>query len=170
MNNDLKPCPQCAEMIKAEAIKCRYCGSACRPNEMTAGQPQPMTSKQKSPWKWGCLIAAGIAILLLILLVLAGSEPIIDSSSLAAFRESSGEVVEYIGELAQELNLEDKQFKGTLTAADRERYADLERAVNQLIILVSYGQGEDVQALDGMNPEEVIRYFKKKEEGKGQLR
>lgn len=28
---DLRKCPQCAEMIKSEAIKCRFCGSEIEP-------------------------------------------------------------------------------------------------------------------------------------------
>ena len=163
-----KRCPQCAEVIKAEAVKCRYCGSDCRSDKMTAEKPQPAAIKRKSPWKLGCLIVVGVFALLLILFMLGGGEPTIDCSSQDAFRESSGEVIEYIEEEAKEL-LEDaqqKEFKGIDTSADKKRFEDLKRAINNLIILVGYGQGEQVQVLDGMTPEEVVQYFKKQEEEK----
>lgn len=84
---DDKPCPRCAEMIKAKAAVCRFCG-----HEMELGQPQaaPAVSeqaifdsmfrrqrpsggpKQYSPAAWtfqGCFGCLGAALVILLLLI-----------------------------------------------------------------------------------------------------
>lgn len=149
-----KRCPQCAEVIKAEAVKCRYCGSDCRSDKMTAEKPQPAAVKRKSPWKLGCLIVVGVFALLLILFMLGGGEPTIDCSSQEAFRKSTEEVIECIANF--EAGLEERQYNDTLTADEKARI----RAIHNLRDMVKYSQSRDaVQHLDGMTPEEVIKYF-----------
>ncbi len=90
-----------------------------------------------------------------------GNEPIMDCSSRDAFQESCVDVIAYLAEEGKEL--EAKEFTGTFTDADWERVKDLDRAVNRLGILAIYGNGEDVQELDGMTPDEVVIYFKQQE-------
>lgn len=151
-----KRCPQCAEVIKAEAVKCRYCGSDCRSDETTAGKPQP-AAKRKSPWKLGCLVVAGVVALLLILFMLADGGPAIDCSSQEAFRESSEEVAECIANYEGGFDgFEKRKYNETLTEDNKARI----RAIMGLRDLINYARNEEaVQDLDSLTPEEVIKYF-----------
>ena len=55
-----RPCPACGWEIRAEAIKCRYCGS-----------PVAQASPMQREACWLCRIAAGLCILLLLAGVVA---------------------------------------------------------------------------------------------------
>lgn len=155
-----KRCPQCAEVIKAGAVKCRYCGSDCRSDKMTAEKPQPAAVKRKSPWKLGCLIVVGVFALLLILFMLGGGLAL-DGSSLEDFKESCTEVRQYIIEnYREEVDmLSSKKARGILSYAETKRLETLERTIKMLDVLTLVADENDLKKMDGMTPEEVIEYY-----------
>jgi hypothetical protein len=62
-SDDLRKCPECAELIKREARKCKHCGSQVEPlhaqqkaSEVTAGDDRlpPLGTKQQPEHYWEC--------------------------------------------------------------------------------------------------------------------
>ena len=62
-----KRCPYCAETIQAAAIVCRYCGRDLAELPKTAAQP----TSQKKGTNWGCILAAIVAGILLVVWLLS---------------------------------------------------------------------------------------------------
>lgn len=90
MNDDEKKCPDCAETIKSEARKCRFCGHEFWQDENSASsQPRPerdvaaminkvsaeAQSKKQKKAGIGCVSVAGIIVLLVALGQCASDEP-----------------------------------------------------------------------------------------------
>lgn len=68
---DEKKCPYCAEVIKSEAVKCRFCGSKLS----TRPPREPLASKYKRHEKTIYLIVLLVFILTIVVIVVATHKP-----------------------------------------------------------------------------------------------
>ena len=87
MEADEKTCPRCAEVIKAAAQVCKHCGY-----EFNA-QPAPVNpvqAKKKSPMKMGCLILAGVVIVLAVIGSMGGRKSAPSSAGANGIAAASG--------------------------------------------------------------------------------
>lgn len=63
MEADEKKCPQCAEMVKAEAKVCRFCGHSFE-NDVSSNPGESQSPKKVNGRGKGCLIVLGILVAL----------------------------------------------------------------------------------------------------------
>jgi hypothetical protein len=69
MDEAVKTCPYCAETIKAEAIKCKHCGTSLLTGTVSG---EPPTPARKPIWPWFILVPLVLFGLLLVIGALSG--------------------------------------------------------------------------------------------------
>jgi len=83
MEAEEKKCPQCAEMVKAEARICRFCGHSFEDATQSSANRSPSPAKGRSAVGKSCLVVLGIFVVLGIIGSLADpadrAEPTVDT-------------------------------------------------------------------------------------------
>ncbi|WP_325984955.1 hypothetical protein VP719_21020 [Pseudomonas protegens] len=69
MDEEVKACPYCAETIKAEAIKCKHCGTSLLTGTINS---EPTKLARKPIWPWFIFVPLALFGLLLLIGALSG--------------------------------------------------------------------------------------------------